>query len=242
MHFKYVRVHLIQSFVTMASSRQVNRKSDIQFKHPFNSLFSGPSQCGKTTILRQILENHSETINGIDEKILKVVWCFGKWQPYYDKPLKNVEIKYVEGMPDEEDVVGYNIIVIDDLMQQIDKNPYISLLFTAGTHHDKQSVIVLTQNFYQKGEVCNTIRKNAHYVILFKDPGDTSQVRTMSWRMFPENPKYLISAYRLATSEPHGYLLIDRTQSTDDNNRLRTRIVPDRSTDFKLQPIGFDPK
>ena len=226
----------------MTSIRQVKCKSDIQFKHPFNALLSGPSQCGKTTILRKILEFHKETIDGIDKEVLKVVWCYGKWQKYYDIPLKNVELKYIEGMPDEEDVIDYDIIVIDDLMQKIEKNPYISLLFTAGTHHDKQSVIVLTQNFYQKGEICNTIRKNAHYVILFKDPGDTSQVRTMSWRMFPENPKYLIAAFRLATLEAHGYLLIDRTQSTDDNCRLRTRIIPDKSTNYKLQPIGFDPK
>lgn len=226
----------------MSSIRQVKCKSDIQFKHPFNALFTGPSQCGKTTILRKILEYHRETIDGINSEILKVVWCYGKWQKYYEIPMKNVEMKYLEGMPEEEDIVGYDIIVIDDLMQKIDKSPYLSILFTAGTHHDQQSIIVLTQNFFQKGEICNTIRKNAHYVILFKDPGDTSQVRTMSWRMFPEAPKYLLSSFRLATSEPHGYLLIDRTQSTDDSCRLRTRIVPDKSTDYKLLPIGFDPK
>ena len=224
----------------MDSLRQVDCKKHLQFKHPFNALFSGPSQCGKTTILRQILENHKETLHGIEKDILKVVWCYGKWQKYYEMPLANVSIKYVLDMPSEEDIRGYDIIVLDDLMQKIDKNPFISVLFTAGTHHDKQSVIVLTQNFYQKGEVCNTIRKNAHYVMLFKDPGDTSQVRTMSWRMFPENPKYLLSAYRLATAEPHGYLLIDRTQGTNDNCRLRTRIVPSKETNYKLSPIGFD--
>lgn len=224
----------------MSSIREVRCKSNLQFKHPFNALFSGPSQCGKTTILRQILEHHKETISGIENNVIKVIWAYGKWQRYYDVPLKNVDIKYINDMPTEEDVEGYDIIVIDDLMHKIDKNPYISVLFTAGTHHDKQSVIVLTQNFYQKGEICNTLRRNAHYVMLFKDPGDTSQVRTMSWRMFPENPKYLISAYRLATDKPHGYLLIDRTQGTDDECRLRTRIVPSKETDFKLRPIGFD--
>lgn len=225
----------------MASEREVQNKSDLQFKHPFNALFSGPSQSGKTTILRKILENHRETINGIDKPIIKVVWCYGKWQKYYEQRLFGVDFKYISDMPNEEDVKGFDIIVLDDLMHKLDKNPYISILFTAGTHHDKQSVIVLTQNFYQKGEICNTLRKNAHYVILFKDPGDTSQVRTMSWRMFPENPKYLMSAYRLATSVPHGYLLIDRSQGTDDDCRLRTNIIPSEDTNYQLQPTGFDP-
>ena len=221
--------------------RVVCKKSDLQFKHPFNALFSGPSQSGKTTILRNILENHKETIHGLDNEVIKVVWCYGKWQKNYNHKLRGVDFKYVEDMPNEEDVKGYDIIVLDDLMHKLEKNPYISILFTAGTHHDKQSVIVLTQNYYQKGEICNTLRKNAHYVILFKDPGDMSQVKTMSWRMFPENPKYLSSAYRLATSIPHGYLLIDRTQATDDYCRLRTNIVPYKETEFKLMPIGFQP-
>ena len=168
--------------------REVCRREDLQFKHPFNALFSGPSQSGKTTILRNILESHSKTINGINKKIIKVVWCYGKWQKYYDQPLEGVDLKYVNDIPNEEDVEGYDIIVLDDLMHKLEKSPYISVLFTAGTHHDKQSVVVLTQNYYQKGEICNTLRKNAHYVILFKDPGDMSQVKTMSWRMFPENP------------------------------------------------------
>ena len=221
--------------------REVCRKEDLQFKHPFNALFSGPSQSGKTTILRNILEKHTETIYGVNKKIIKVVWCYGKWQNYYNQPLVGVDFKYISDIPTEEDVKGYDIIVLDDLMHKLEKSPYISVLFTAGTHHDKQSVIVLTQNYYQKGEVCNTLRKNAHYVILFKDPGDMSQVKTMSWRMFPENPKYLTSAYRLATSIPHGYLLVDRTQGTDDSCRLRTNIVPNKETNFELLPTGFEP-
>ena len=225
----------------MPSEREVDRIEDIQFKHPFNAFISGPSQSGKTTILRSILENHSLTIHGLNKKIVKVVWFYGKWQKSYEEKLCNVDFKYVGGMPDEEDISGYDIIVLDDLMQKIDKSPFLQTLFTAGTHHDKQSVIVLTQNFYQKGEICNTLRRNAHYVMMFKDPGDTSQVRTMSWRMFPEWPKLLLEAYRIATSVPHGYILIDRTQGTPDNCRIRTNIVPSKETNWKLRPIGFEP-
>jgi len=226
----------------MQSSKQVRCKKNLQFRHPFNCLIAGPSQCGKTTELRQVLEHHKETIDGIEKPVLKVVWCYGKWQRYYEIPVKNVEFKYLEGMPEAEDVIGYDIIVLDDLIQLIDKSPFVAHLFTAGTHHDNQSVIVLTQNYFQKGEICNTLRKNAHYVVMFKDPGDITAVRTMSHRMFPENPKYLIEAFKQATAQPHGYLLIDRTQETDDECRLRTNIVPTKATDFKLRPIGFEPK
>lgn len=225
----------------MIAEREVPDIKFLQLRHPFNGFLSGPTQCGKTTILRNILEKHRQTIHGINDVVVKVVWCYGHWQKYYEEPLYNVDFKYINCMPDEGDVYGSDIIVIDDLMHKIDKSPYLQTLFTAGTHHDNQSVIVLTQNYYQKGEICKTLRKNAHYVVLFKDPGDISQVQQMSWRMFPDNNKYLLSAYRQATSEPHGYLLVDRTQATQDDCRLRTRIVPNAETNHRLLPIGFDP-
>ena len=224
----------------MTTERLVDRKEDLQFKHPFNAFIAGPSQCGKTTVLRQILENHSQTIAGIESKIIKVAWCYGKWQKYYEIPLKNVEFKYIDGCPEEDDVFGYDIIVFDDLIQKIEKCPYLAHLFTAGTHHDNQSVVVLTQNYYQKGPIADTLRKNSHYVMLFKDPGDKTIARTMSWRMYPKNFDYMLDAFEQATSQPHGYLLIDRTQNTSDDYRLRSNIVPNKDTGYKLKPHGWE--
>ena len=228
------------SFANMYPIREVRCEEDLQFRHPFNGLIAGPSQCGKTTLLRQILESHEQTIAGINREIIKVAWCYGKWQPSYEIPLKGVDLKYINGMPEEEDIFGFDIIILDDLIHEIEKSRYVSHLFTAGTHHDNQSVMILTQNYYQKGEICNTLRKNTHYVILFKDPGDMTIVRTMAWRMFPDNPQYFIDAFKLATSTPRGYLLVDRHQLTDDENRLRTNIVPTKETDWIFQPIGFE--
>ena len=224
----------------MTSEREVGNLQDIKFKHPFNFMITGPSQSGKTTKLREILEFHNQTIHNLEKEIIKVVWCYGKWQKYYEEKLKGVDFKYINDMPNEDDIKGSDIIVIDDLMHKINQCPLVSVLFTAGTHHDNQSVIVLTQNFFQKGEICATMRKNSQYLMFFKDPGDTSQIRTLAWRMFPEFPKYLLDSYRIATQLPHGYLLIDRTQNTPDNCRLRTNIVPNKDSNYQLRPFGFD--
>lgn len=222
----------------MSSIRQVDKRN-LQFRHPFNAFITGPSQCGKTSLLRKILEFHKETIDGIDTDVIKVAWSYGAWQKSYENPIKNCNVKYIMDLPNEDDIEGCQIVVIDDLMHKLDKSPFVQTLFTAGTHHNNQSVFVLTQNYYQKGDIPNTLRKNAHYLILFKDPSDTSQVRTLSWRMFIENPKYLLSAYKQATKLPHGYLLIDRTQETEDSLRLRTHIVPTEENGFKLKQTGY---
>ena len=44
--------------------------------------------------------------------------------------------------------------------------------------------------------------------------------------MYPGNSKYMLEAYKDATSAPHGHLLLDLKQSTPYNLRLRTNIFP----------------
>jgi hypothetical protein len=110
------------SFANMYPIREVRCEEDLQFRHPFNGLIAGPSQCGKTTLLRQILESHEQTIAGINREIIKVAWCYGKWQPSYEIPLTGVDLKYINGMPEEEDIFGFDIIILDDLIHEIEKS------------------------------------------------------------------------------------------------------------------------
>ena len=214
-------------------------KKHLQFKHPFNAIVSGPSQCGKTTFVRNLLKNHSNVINGIKKDIITVAWAYGKWQPTYSKSLRNVNFRYIEGIPDEEDVKDCDIIVLDDLMSDIDKSQYILNLFVAGTHHDNISVIVLTQNFYHKSEIFKELRLNSHYIVLFKNPGDKLQVQMIGRRMYPECPKFFISAFEQASEGSHGYMLIDRHQTTPESIRLRTDIIPSEKTNNKFEPKAF---
>jgi hypothetical protein len=65
---------------------------------------------------------------------------------------------------------------------------------------------------------------NAHYMIIFKNPRDAAQITYLARQISPENPKFLVEAYRDATSIPHGYLLIDLKQNTPDVLRYRTDI------------------
>src|SRR6267154_1308206 len=97
----------------------------VQFKHPYTSLVAGPSGSGKTYFIRELLENHMKTINGINKKIIKVAWAYGIWQNIYKSPLKNVDFKYIEGIPEEEEIEGYDIVVIDDLMSEIKNSKFV---------------------------------------------------------------------------------------------------------------------
>ena len=57
-------------------------------------------------------------------------------------------------------------------------------LFTKGSHHSNLSVLHLVQNVFDKNKHTRTISLNAHYLVIFKNPRDASQV-THSARSCP---------------------------------------------------------
>ena len=87
----------------------------------------------------------------------------------------------------------------------------------------------IVQNLFGKNKEQRTISLNSHYLVVFKNPRDASQVTHLAKQMYPGKTKYLQEAFKKATSIPHGYLLIDLRQETPDHLRLRTRVFPDQS-------------
>ena len=105
-------------------------------------------------------------------------------------------------------------------------NENLTDLFTKGSHHNNISVIHIVQNLFGKNKHQRTLSLNSHYLVVFKNPRDMSQISFLARQMYPSNKKYVQDAYKDATETPHGYLLIDLKQSTPDNLRLRTGIFP----------------
>jgi len=76
---------------------------------------------------------------------------------------------------------------------------------------------------------------NAHYMVLFKNPGDVSQFANLARQMYPKTSLFAVEAYRRAMREPYSYLLVDLRPDQDEEFRLRTNIFPERLTMFKFQ-------
>lgn len=67
---------------------------------------------------------------------------------------------------------------------------------------------------------------NSSYIIYLKNPRDKTQIRYLARQVSPENAKFIEDAYRDATKEAHGYLMIDLKQDTCDTCRIKTKIFP----------------
>ena len=108
-------------------------------------------------------------------------------------------------------------------MGVVDKKK-ITSLFTENSHHRNLSVIYVVQNLFEKGPESRTVSLNAHYMVIFKNPRDASQISHLARQMYPGRGKYLQEAFAHATSKPYGYLLVDARQETPEHLRLRMNI------------------
>lgn len=192
---------------------------DPKWKHPFAAIIAGPSGCGKTQFVLKFLKNIDKLS---DTKFVEVVWYYAEWQKWYSE---YPWIRFEEGLPQSDfSDQRPRLVIIDDLMRE--SNEKVVDLFTKGCHHKNISVFFITQNLFHQGKGQRDISLNAHYIVYFKNPRDRAQVQHLARQLYPENPKFLQDAYNDATSVPHGYLLIDLKQNTDDNYRYRTNIFP----------------
>jgi len=106
------------------------------------------------------------------------------------------------------------MLIIDDLMSET--NQLVADIFTKISHHRDISVIYMTQNVFDKNKYARTISLNAHYLVLFKNPGDANQFAVLSRQMYPKSWKFAVEAYRDATGNPFSYLLVDLRPDLED--------------------------
>lgn len=212
---------------------------DPRFKHPFGAIIAGPSGSGKTVFLRKVLEKADEMID-IPPK--QIFWIHGIHQPAHDEMKQTIEnIEFIEGLPtDLESIIDPsipNLVVIDDLMNELANDKRLSNIFTKGCHHMNLSCVFIVQNLFCHGKELRNVSLNAHYMVLFKSPRDSSQIMHLAKQMYPGNTKFLQEAFNDATSKPYGYLLCDLRGDTHDDYRLRTNLFPDERQYAYLKKI-----
>ena len=211
---------------------------DARLKHPFTCVIAGPTGSGKTEFTKKLF-----TSPGIIEPPPEnITWCYGEFQNAYKHlALLVPKIRFVEGIPNDLlqslEPSQRNIIVIDDLMSESGNNKKVSELFTKGSHHRNLSVILILQNLFYRGKEMRTISLNSHYMVLFKNPRDQSQINHLARQMYPNKSKFLVESYRDATLVPYGYLFIDLKPTTSEELRLRGNIFNDEFPVVYVQKV-----
>lgn len=202
-----------------------------RLKHPFTSLMAGPSGVGKSFFIRDLLA-HRETM--FDPVPDKVIWFYGIYQKLYDEI---PDVTFIEGFPQNyQEYLGSNsLLIFDDLMTDIGNDKRLTHLFTRGSHHMNLSIIFISQNLFHKGSEIRNISLNSHYLFLFKNRRDMSQIIHLGKQLYPSRNRFFQAVFEDATKKPYSYLLVDLKPDTEEHLRLRTQILPGQ-TQFVYAP------
>ena len=204
---------------------------DIRFRNPSTFILAGASQSGKTTFVLNLLRQAKDLFR--DPRCLQnVIYYYKEWQDVYAKFAdEHIVFDWVNEVPTASSMRektlafkqdGGSIVVIDDFAQELTRD--IVTIFSVLAHHTNSVVILLQQNIFSKNPVFREISLNATYIIVFKNPRDSSQITHFAKQFAPGNFKWIVDAYRTCTKKPYTYLLFDSHQSTPDILRLRSDV------------------
>lgn len=201
---------------------------EFRFQHPTTILIGGPTQCGKTQFVWNVLRNKM-----IDPWPERIIWVYGEWQDSFERNqllFPNIEFMqdFTQDTYNSLDRKVRNLVVLDDKMEDMGKSHVLANLFTKGSHHKNLTVIFIVQNVYHKGPFMRTTSLNSHYIVAFKNPRDSSQFGVLARQFNIKKASALQQVFEDATSHPHGYLLLDFHPQTPEEFRIRTKIFPEK--------------
>ena len=195
----------------------------LKFQHPSTIMIAGPTQAGKTWFVKRVIKEKM-----IEPQPTRIVWIYketGDKKEFEKLQTDFTQVEFLNQIQPEllDNIVSNdnNLVILDDVMSEAAESKSVAQMFTQGCHLPNMSVIFLVQNLFFQGKQMRTISLNTHYIVLYKNPRDKSQCRTLAYQMFPNNAKFLIDAYEHATEQPHTYLLIDLHSLTKEEHRIR---------------------
>jgi hypothetical protein len=208
---------------------------DPRLQSPYTMLIAGPTSCGKSYLVFNIIENIKQLVT---PEVHDITYCYSQWQPGYKKMVE-LGVTFHKGMPTREELFAegrdtskHSLLVIDDLLD-VEYAPLVRDLFIKGSHHLNMNVIFITQNLFFANKDFRTLSLNAHYLVVFKNPRDMSQIGYISRQAYPAQPGFLTAVYNNETQKQHAYIVLDCKQSTPDNLRVRDSVTtPWRTTVF----------
>ena len=191
----------------------------------------GPSHSGKTTFVLELLENRQEVF---DCQTNRVLWCYGIYQHELNTKLQQKGYHLHSGIVNVSEIQPFDIIVLDDLLNESKNSQEVTAMFTRAAHHKPCFIIFIMQNLFPPGKESRTRSLNTHYYCIFKNPRDKSQIEFLARQISPRNSKAILKIFESATEKPHSYLFLDFTQECPDDFRFRSNLFEKPMLIYKI--------
>ena len=183
-------------------------------------IVAGPSRSGKTYWVINLLINKDTRIKPTPDKI---VYCYAHWQQKYNELKEAIPfVEWHQGLPSTAFLndVSNAVVILDDLMDASVNNQNMMSIFTERSHHENISVILMMQNLFHQGPKARSIQLNTQYMVLYKNPRDRQQIKTLATQMYPQKWRSFLEHFEHETSKPYGKVIIDLRPNTKEENRI----------------------
>ena len=165
------------------------------FRLPLSITISGPTSSGKTHFAGQLIHDLRQlgyVINvyifyGTDQKMFDDFQYTEKYEGLSDLPsvIKKIQVLDTETdlpPPGSKDRV-YNLVIIDDLMNEATTDKYVKDIITRGVSHQGISLMMMYQNMLPQAKWAVTIAQNVHYKVFFYNTQAAGQFKHVTARM-----------------------------------------------------------
>ena len=133
------------------------------------------------------------------------------WQNGF-QDIKDAGVQFREVIPDTNHLKLWfpkgGLLVLDDLMAEGGEDKELLYLFTKHSYHQNITVLYLCQDMFQPGKYANSISRNAHYIVAFKNPRDQLGMRNLLLQAFPTCWQDMMDVYQKVTERPFGYMVL----------------------------------
>jgi hypothetical protein len=208
----------------------------------------GPTQCGKTELIKKIILHIDDVIKPTPDKL---VYLYTADQSNYDdikdiirtnsttSNLKTFEfVDCNQGIPSIAELKAKlgnaTLLVLDDLMVLAASNSKnvenLNNIVSRDSHHTNTSVIFVCQNLnFGNGKLRNA-RVNSQYHVLFNNLSDLRDIE-----MIASNKKIKLGKIHkiiksVEKKNQFGYVLFDGSPRSYSNTRVRSGILPGEKT------------
>ena len=196
---------------------------DLRLKEYFKLFICGPSRSGKTTFVKQLLENIQVFSESPPEIVILV---YQVYQEIYNS--MNIDYVVKDAIDIKEKIFeisnGRSAFVIFDDMINSENLSNLSNLFVVDGRHRKLSMAFLSQKIFVNNDYFRQISQNSDYFICFKNPRSSGEIRSLAQQMTPGKNLKLLNYYNKATMQPYTYLFINLTQECEERVRYLSHI------------------
>lgn len=218
----------------MESSVPSFTKVNVKFKDPARIIVAGPSCCGKTTFLKNLLTKKENLKRFFPNPVTKILWCYSHEQPAYKEIARaNPLVEFHEGLPDiaKEFPTPYPdgktaIVVLDDLMKLATKSDDVLDIFTQESHHLKFTCFLVLQNLFHQAKNAVDLKRNCSNIVYFRNPSDVNTRSLLLGRCFARQDKTKVERWLKGIDrKPYSHFLLDFHPETPDEHKIRANIL-----------------